>query len=282
MLDDFFTRALLAGIGVALVAGPLGCFIVWRRLAYFGDTLSHAALLGVALAFLFEVNITLAVFAVSACVSIALLLLQRRASLSADALLGLLAHSALALGLVVLAFMTWVRMDLMGFLFGDILAVSKLDIAIIWAGGAVVLGVLAAIWLPLFAATVNQELAQAEGMNPDRANIIFMLLMAAVIAISMKIVGVLLITAMLIIPSATARRFVSGPEQMAVLAALAGAVSVIGGLFGSLEWDTPAGPSIVVAALFLFVLSLLPVTGFLANRRAAAGDSAQPMKGDQS
>ena len=282
MLDDFFTRALLAGIGVALVAGPLGCFIVWRRLAYFGDTLSHAALLGVALAFLFEVNITLAVFAVSACVSIALLLLQRRASLSADALLGLLAHSALALGLVVLAFMTWVRMDLMGFLFGDILAVSKLDIAIIWAGGAVVLGVLAAIWRPLFAATVNQELAQAEGMNPDRANIIFMLLMAAVIAISMKIVGVLLITAMLIIPSATARRFVSGPEQMAVLAALAGAVSVIGGLFGSLEWDTPAGPSIVVAALFLFVLSLLPVTGFLANRRAAAGDSAQPMKGDQS
>ena len=282
MLDDFFTRALLAGIGVALVAGPLGCFIVWRRLAYFGDTLSHAALLGVALAFLFEVNITLAVFAVSACVSIALLLLQRRASLSADALLGLLAHSALALGLVVLAFMTWVRMDLMGFLFGDILAVSKLDIAIIWAGGAVVLGVLAAIWLPLFAATVNQELAQAEGMNPDRANIIFMLLMAAVIAISMKIVGVLLITAMLIIPAATARRFVSGPEQMAVLAALAGAVSVIGGLFGSLEWDTPAGPSIVVAALFLFVLSLLPVTGFLANRRAAAGDSAQPMKGDQS
>ena len=282
MLDDFFTRALLAGIGVALVAGPLGCFVVWRRLAYFGDTLSHAALLGVALAFLFEVNITLAVFAVSACVSIALLLLQRRASLSADALLGLLAHSALALGLVVLAFMTWVRMDLMGFLFGDILAVSKLDIAIIWAGGAVVLGVLAAIWLPLFAATVNQELAQAEGMNPDRANIIFMLLMAAVIAISMKIVGVLLITAMLIIPAATARRFVSGPEQMAVLAALAGAVSVIGGLFGSLEWDTPAGPSIVVAALFLFVLSLLPVTGFLANRRAAAGDSAQPMKGDQS
>ena len=258
MLDDFFIRALLAGIGVALVAGPLGCFIVWRRLAYFGDTLSHAALLGVALAFLFEVNITLAVFAVSACVSIALLLLQRRASLSADALLGLLAHSALALGLVVLAFMTWVRMDLMGFLFGDILAVSKLDIAIIWAGGAVVLGVLAAIWLPLFAATVNQELAQAEGMNPDRANIIFMLLMAAVIAISMKIVGVLLITAMLIIPAATARRLASGPEQMAVFAALAGAVAVIAGLFGSLEWDTPSGPSIVVAALGLFIVSLVP------------------------
>jgi len=258
MLDDFFIRALLAGIGVALVAGPLGCFVVWRRLAYFGDTLSHAALLGVALAFLFEVNITLAVFAVSACVSIALLLLQRRASLSADALLGLLAHSALALGLVVLAFMTWVRMDLMGFLFGDILAVSKLDIAIIWAGGAVVLGVLAAIWRPLFAATVNQELAQAEGMNPDRANLVFMLLMAAVIAISMKIVGVLLITAMLIIPAATARRLASGPEQMAVLAAVAGVAAVVAGLGGSLTWDTPSGPSIVVAALALFLVSLVP------------------------
>ena len=258
MLDDFFIRALAAGIGVALVAGPLGCFIVWRQLAYFGDTLSHAALLGVALALLFEVNITLAVFAISACVSMALLLLQRRASLSSDALLGLLAHSSLAVGLVVLAFMTWVRVDLMGFLFGDILAVSAMDIAVIWAGGLLVLGVLAAIWRPLFAATVNRELAEAEGMNPDRANIIFMLLMADVIAISMKIVGVLLITAMLIIPAATARRLASGPEQMAVFAALAGAVAVIAGLFGSLEWDTPSGPSIVVAALGLFIVSLVP------------------------
>ncbi|MEQ8480557.1 MAG: metal ABC transporter permease [Hoeflea sp.] len=259
MLDDFFTRALLAGIGVALVAGPLGCFIVWRRLAYFGDTLSHAALLGVALAFLLEINITLAVFAVSAFVSIALLLLQKQGTLSSDALLGLLAHSSLALGLVALAFMTWIRMDLMGFLFGDILAVSRMDIAIIWLGGAIVLAVLAAIWRPLFAATVNLELAEAEGMNPERVNIIFMLLMAAVIAISMKIVGVLLITAMLIIPAATARRFSSGPEQMALTAAIVGGAAVVGGLFGSLEWDTPAGPSIVVAALFLFILSLFPL-----------------------
>ena len=263
MLDDFFIRAMIAGIGVALIAGLLGCFIVWRRLAYFGDTLSHAALLGVALAFLFEVNITLAVFAVSACVSLALLLLQRHATLSSDSLLGLLAHSSLALGLVALAFMTWVRIDLMGFLFGDILAVSKLDIAIIWLGGLVVLGILAAIWRPLFAATVNRELAEAEGMRPERANIIFMLLMAAVIAISMKIVGVLLITAMLIIPAATARRFCSGPEQMALWAAVIGAASIVSGLFGSLEWDTPAGPSIVVAALAFFVLSLFTHT---ANR----------------
>lgn len=283
MLDDFFTRAILAGMGVALVAGPLGCFIVWRRLAYFGDTLSHAALLGVALAFLFEINITLAVFGVSACVSIALLLLQKQGTLSSDALLGLLAHSALALGLVALAFMTWIRMDLMGFLFGDILAVSKLDIAIIWLGGAVVLAMLAVIWRPLFAATINRELAEAEGMNPERVNIIFMLLMAAVIAISMKIVGVLLITAMLIIPAATARRFSSGPEQMALLAAVIGSAAVVGGLFGSLEWDTPAGPSIVVAALLLFILSLFPVFSRRKTQTMEPVKSAnEPQKGTRS
>lgn len=265
MLDDFFTRAIVAGLGVALVAGPLGCFIVWRRLAYFGDTLSHAALLGVALAFLFEVNITLAVFAVSVMIALALLLLQKRATLSSDALLGLLSHSALALGLVALAFMTWVRMDLMGLLFGDILAVSKADIAIIWAGGVAVLTVLALIWRPLFAATVSAELAEAEDMHPDRANLVFMILMATVIAMSIKIVGVLLITAMLIIPAATARRFASGPEQMAVFAALAGMASIVLGLESSLRWDTPSGPSIVVAALVLFLLAMSPVGGWAAS-----------------
>lgn len=273
MLDDFFTRALIAGAGVALVAGPLGCFIVWRRLAYFGDTLSHAALLGVALAFLFEVNITLAVFAVCVFVSLALLLLQKRATLSADALLGLLAHSSLAVGLVALAFMTWVRVDLMGFLFGDILAVTPLDIAVIWIGGACVLVALVMIWRSLFAATVNMELAQAEGMKPERANIVFMLLMAAVIAIAMKIVGVLLITALLIIPAAAARRVAVGPEQMAILAALIGVAAVFGGLFGSLEWDTPAGPSIVVAAMVLFMISVLPTPKALFRRNRQLDDS---------
>ena len=227
MLDDFFTRALVAGIGVAVVAGPLGCFIVWRRLAYFGDTLSHAALLGVALALLFDSEITITVFAVSLAIALALLVLQRRATLSADSLLGLLAHSALALGLVVLAFMTWVRIDLMGFLFGDILAASVTDIAVIYFGGAVILAVLVWIWRPLFAATVNRELAEAEGVAADRTDIIFMVLMAGVIAVAMKIVGVLLITAMLIIPAAAARRFSTGPEQMALIAAAIDRKSVV-------------------------------------------------------
>ncbi len=267
MLDDFFVRALVAGVGVALVASPLGCFIVWRRLAYFGDTLSHAALFGVALALLLESNITITVFGVSVFIAVALMFLQKRATLSADSLLGLLAHSALALGLVTLAFMTWVRVDLMGFLFGDVLSASVNDITVIYVGGAFVISVMVFIWRPLFAATVNRELAEAEGVNPDRDDVVFMLLMAGVIAMAMKIVGVLLITALLIIPAAAARRFATGPEQMAVLAALIGSASVFAGLFGSLEWDTPSGPSIVVAALLFFIVSISPLAALITQNR---------------
>jgi len=259
VLDDFFVRALVAGIGIALVAGPLGCFIVWRRLSYFGDTLSHAALLGVVLALVLEINITLAVFAVSAIISIVMIALQKRSQISSDALLGLLSHSALALGLLALSFLTWMQVDLMGLLIGDVLSVSKPDIAIIYLGGAAVLAILIAIWRPLFAATVNYELAKAEGQNPDRVNIIFMLLMAMVIAIALKIIGVLLITAMLIIPAAAARRLSAGPEQMAVFASIIGMLSVVMGLYGSLEYDLPSGPAIVVASLGFFLISLLPI-----------------------
>ena len=269
MFDDFLVRAVIAGIGVALVAGPLGCFIVWRKMAYYGDTLAHAALLGVAMSLLFNINVSLAVFAVSACVSLALLFLQNRATLSADALLGLLAHSSLALGLVVLALLAFVRIDLLAILFGDILAVSKSDIVLVYVGGAAVLAVLAMIWRPLLAATVSPELAKAEGMNPRRTDLIFMLLMASVIAISMKLVGVLLITAMLIIPAATARRFSKSPEQMAVIAAIMGVLAVCVGLRGSLQWDTPSGPSIVVAALCLFLLSITPIVAIVAKGLAS-------------
>lgn len=258
MLDDFFIRALLAGIGLALTVGPLGCFVIWRRMAYFGDTMAHSALLGVALSLLFSLNLMVSVFLVAALVSLLLMALQRRQGLSADALLGILSHSTLAIGLVLVAFMTWVRIDLIAFLFGDILAVTPTDVAIIWIGGLFVIGVIAMLWRSLLASTVNAELAEAEGMKPERARLIFMLLMALVIAIAMKIVGIMLITALLIIPAAAARRFAATPEMMAVYASLIGAVAVVGGLFGSLSYDTPSGPSIVVAALILFVASLLP------------------------
>ena len=263
MFDDFFIRALFAGIGVALVAGPFGCFIIWRKLAYFGDTLSHAALLGVAFAFLLDSNVTITVFFISSVIAIILIVLRGHTYLSADSLLGLISHSALALGLVVLALMSWVRIDLMGLLFGDILSVSRFDLVVIYTGGCLVLGLLSVIWRPLFAATVNRELAEAEGLAPKRDDIIFMVLMAGVIAMAINIVGVLLITALLIIPAATARQLSSGPEQMAILAALIGVISVCAGLAGSLEWDIPSGPSIVVAAMMFFFISISPLARFL-------------------
>lgn len=258
MFDDFFVRALVAGIGLAITAGPLGCFVVWRRMAYFGDTMAHSALLGVALSLLLNLNLLLSVFGVAAAVSVLLILLQRRGGLSADALLGILSHATLAIGLVLVSFMYWVRIDLISFLFGDILAVTEADIDLIWGGGILVLLALVKMWRPLMAATVNPELAEAEGLEPEKTRFYFMLLMALVIAIAMKVVGIMLITSMLIIPAATARRFSSTPEAMAVIASLLGVMAVCGGLFGSLHFNTPSGPSIVVAALCLFVISLLP------------------------
>jgi len=258
MLDDFFIRAMLAGIGLALITGPIGCFIVWRRMAYFGDTMAHSALLGVGLAMLFDLNIMVSVFLIAFSIAMLLVVLQKRHSLSADSLLGILSHATLAFGLVLVAFMTWIRFDLMSLLFGDILAVSVSDLIAIYAGGALILAGLIKLWRPLLAATISEDIAQAEGLQPELHRTLFMILLALLIAIAMKIVGILLITALLIIPAATARRFALSPEQMAIYAAFIGACSVIAGLFGSLNYDTPSGPSIVVASVVFFVISLLP------------------------
>ncbi|MBE03529.1 MAG: hypothetical protein CMD67_00145 [Gammaproteobacteria bacterium] len=259
MFEDFFTRAIFAGIGVALVSGPLGCFIVWRRLAYFGDTISHASLLGVALGILLDSNTTLIVFCVSGIIAIALLFMQTLTKVGIDSLLGIFAHAGLALGLLVLSFMTWIRVDIMGFLFGDILSVSISDLIIIYSGGSIVLAIIFIIWRPFFAATVNPEIAKGEGTNVRIIEFVFFLLIASVVAIAIKVVGVLLITSLLIIPAVTARRFSTSPEQMAIGASLIAVISVIGGLYGSLKLDTPSGPSIVVAAFCLFILSVLPI-----------------------
>ena len=259
MFDDFFIRALVAGLGVALVTGPLGCFIIWRRLSFFGDTLAHSALLGVTLAFSFDINIAFSVFIISSAIALILLKLQKTTNLPGDALLGLLAHSSLAVGLVVIGFLSFIRFDIMGLLFGDILAVTENDLIIIWVGGALILFVLKLIWKPLFASTVNYELAEAEGMKPERVNAIFTILMAAIIAISIKMVGLLLITGMLIIPAAMARNISNNPKQMVLFSIIGGLLSVVMGLFGSLQINTPSGPSIITAGLILFILSLIKI-----------------------
>ncbi|MAV87442.1 MAG: hypothetical protein CMM67_04280 [Rhodospirillaceae bacterium] len=257
MFDDFFIRALIAGIGIAIIAGPIGCFVVWRRLAYYGDTLAHSGLLGVTLGFLLGINMSVSVFIISATIAFLLLLLQKKTKLTGDALLGLLAHSSLAIGLVVIAISSSIRIDLMGLLFGDILSVSNNDIILIWGGGAIILLVLFFIWKSLFAATVNYDLAMAEGMNPDTSNYIFTILIAGVIAISIKMIGVLLITGLLLIPPAMSRNLSLSPKEMVVFSIIGGVISVIVGLFGSLEFNTPSGPSIIVVSLIFFFLSLL-------------------------
>jgi zinc transport system permease protein len=259
MFEDFLFRALIAGIGIALVTGPLGCFVVWRRLSFFGDTLAHSALLGVILSVSFDINISLSVFVVSSLVALLLLKLQNTTNLASDSLLGLLSHSSLAIGLVVLGFLSFIRFDIMGVLFGDILSVNVNDLLIIWIGGATILVVLWRIWKPLFAATVNYELAEAEGMQPDRINVIFTILLAALIAISIKMVGLLLITGMLIIPTAMARNLSNNPKQMVIFSIIGGLLSVFIGLYTSFEINTASGPTIITVALILFILSLTKI-----------------------
>jgi len=255
-MPDFLLSALLAGLAVAMVAGPLGSFAVWRRMAYFGDTLAHSALLGITFGLLLGINLNLAVALGCLLLAILLVAMQHNRFLATDTLLGILAHSTLALGLVCVSLFSGTRIDLMAYLFGDILSVNTLDLASIWLISLVVIGALIWLWRPLLAITVHEELAQVEGVAVTKVRTALMLLMALVIAIAMKVVGVLLITALLIIPAAASRRLTRSPETMAIGASIIGALAVSLGLFASFKWDSPAGPSIVLAATLLFVLTL--------------------------
>ncbi len=256
-MPDFLLYALMAGLGVTLVAGPLGALVVWRRMAYFGDTLAHSALLGVTFGLLLNINLNLAVALGCLLLALILVALQHNRLLATDTLLGILSHSTLALGLVMVSLFTNSRIDLLGYLFGDILSASAGDVITIWVISVLVSALLFLLWRPLLAITVHEDLARVEGIPVTAVRTALMLLMALVIAIAMKVVGVLLITALLIIPAATSRRLTHSPEAMALGASLLGALSVFGGLAASFYWDSPAGPSIVLCATGLFVLSLL-------------------------
>lgn len=255
MPDAFLINAALAGIGLMVAAGPLGAFVVWRRMAYMGDATAHAALLGVALALLSDLPVALGTVVVALAMAAAVTVLSGRER-AADTILGVLAHSALAVGLVAISFAPQVRSDLSAFLFGDILAVSRADLLWIWGSGAVVVALLAWRWNALLTATVNEELAQAAGLDPRRERFVLTVALALVVAVAIKIVGALLISAMLIVPAAAARSIARTPEQMAVAAFVIGCLSVVAGLWASLGFDTPAGPSIVMSAAAIFAASL--------------------------
>jgi zinc transport system permease protein len=256
MLDDFLVRAGLAGVGLSLATGPLGCFVVWRRMAYFGDATAHAAILGVALALASGLPVGLGTLVVALAMAVTVATLAAR-GWAMDTTLGVLAHSALAIGLVAISFVPGARTDLSAYLFGDILAVSRADLAFIWGGAALVAGLLVWRWQALLTATLNEDLAHASGLHPDRERLILTLALALVVAVALKVVGALLIAALLIIPAAAARGLSRSPETMAGVAVLIGAGASLGGLQLSLGWDTPAGPSIIAAAAAIFAGSAL-------------------------
>ena len=256
-MPDFMLHAWLSGAAVALVAGPLGSFAVWRRMAYFGDTLAHSALLGVVFGLLLDVNINLAVTLGCLILATALVLLQQTRLLATDTLLGMLSHTTLALGLVCISLFGSTRVDLMAYLFGDLLTATMTDVLTIALVALIVLALITYFWRALIAITVHEELARVEGVKVEAVRMLLMLVMALVIAIAMKVVGVLLITALLIIPAAAARRLTHTPETMALAASGLGLLAVTLGLVSSYYWDTPAGPSVVLGASALFGLTLL-------------------------
>ena len=246
-------RAALAGIGVAFAAAPLGCFVVWRRMAYFGDATAHAAILGVALSLAFSMSIFVGTVVVALLMALVVSVLSGR-GYAMDTLLGVLAHSAIAFGLVAVSFLSGVRIDLMAYLFGDILAVSRGDLAVIWAGAMLVVALIGWRWSALLTATLNEDLAYASGINPKREQLALTFALAITVAVAIKVVGVLLIAAMLIIPAA-ARPLSRTPEGMALTAGLIGVLSAIIGLRAAYVFDTPAGPSIVCVAALTFLIT---------------------------
>lgn len=251
MFDDFLVRAALAGVGLSLATGPLGAFVVWRRMAYFGDATAHAAILGVALALAADLPVGLGTLVVALAMAVTVAGLAAR-GWAMDTTLGVLAHSALAFGLVAVSFFPAVRTDLSAYLFGDILAVSRADLALIWGGSLAVVGLLVWRWQALLTATLSEDLAHAAGIRPDRERLVLVLALAVVVAVALKVVGALLIAAMLIIPAAAARGLSRTPEAMALIATAIGGIASLGGLQLSLWQDTPTGPSIIVVAALIF------------------------------
>lgn len=254
MPDAFLLNALLGGFGMALMCGPLGCFIAWQRLAYFGDAIGHAALLGVALSLLIGANFTLGILAVAILMAALLVLLSRDQRLSSDMAIGVLAHGSLALGLVLIALMRY-PLDIQAFLFGDILTLSPVDVALVFGAAGVVIALLAWRWKSLMLMVISRDVASVEGVRVEAHRAMLMLLIALAVAVSIKAVGLLLVTSMLIIPAATARHFSRTPHGMALISPIVGMLAVTMGLFASYRWDTPSGPSIILAAIVLFALA---------------------------
>lgn len=255
-MDPFLVRAFAAGLGIAIVTAPLGCFVVWQRMAYFGETVAQASLIGIALGLSLQLDLTASALGVSAAMGLLLVLLARQKLVPMDSLLGLLAHAALAVGVIATAVVRGPPVDLLGYLFGDIFSVSNDDLWWVYGAGALALGVLAWLWQPLLSMAVHEELAAAEGVRRDLVKGTFVVLLALAIAIAIKVVGILLAVAFLIMPAAAARPLSTTPERMALLAAALAAAGVIAGIQLSVSFDIPGGPAIVLVLAIISGSSL--------------------------
>jgi len=253
-LPEFMLFALLGGLGLAIISAPLGVFMVWQRQSYFGATLAHSALLGISIGLFLQIDLTLSVIVVSMIVAAAIFALSQYKQLSSDTLLGILAHSSLAFGLILISLQDDIQVDLMGYLFGDILSINSTDLSLILLTSLLILLFYRFHWQSLLNITLNQELAHVEGVSVKTVQLQFVLLLAFMIALSMKIVGVLLVTSLLIIPAAAARKLAKSPEGMLFFSIIIGCLSIITGLFSSYYFDLPTGPAIVMAATALFLL----------------------------
>lgn len=258
-MDPILLKALLAAWAIALLAGPMGCFIVWQRMAYFGDTLAHSALLGIGLSLMLDTTPTLTVLSSSVLIAAILSWLSLQRGIALDTLLGITAHSALAIGILLINLSSSPSIDWLAWLFGDLLTLSWQQLQHIGALALVVIACLWRYWRQLLSIAVDPELARVEGLPVTRLQTLLLVLIAVTVATAMQLVGVLLITALLIIPAASARPWANSPTQMALLASTLGFCAVTGGLAASYYYDLSAGPAIVTLAFVLFLLSLLRV-----------------------
>ncbi|CAL4326378.1 zinc ABC transporter permease subunit ZnuB [Buchnera aphidicola] len=247
----------LAGIILSLTTGPLGSFIVWRRMSSFGDTLSHSSLLALSISVALDVNSIYIVFFFISLLAIILAWLEKLLPCALETILSIISHSSLSLGIVFISLIASnsQQIDITNYLFGDLLAVTKSDLIIIIISSIIILSILFYRWNSVLLATINEELAQIDGINIFYARLTIMLMTALTISISIKFVGALLITSLLIIPPATAQHFSRSPEKMVVIAIIVSIISVTGGMFLSVFYNTPASPSIVLFASFLYLLS---------------------------
>ncbi|QCI24387.1 zinc ABC transporter permease subunit ZnuB [Buchnera aphidicola (Muscaphis stroyani)] len=248
--------AWVAGILLAVATGILGSFIVWRRMSSFGDALSHSSLLGFSISIVFDINSFFMVFTVVSLLAIVLSFLEKILPLSLDTILGIMSHSSLSLGIVFMSLISKDKQkDINSYLFGDLLSVTYSDLIYIAFGSLLILSILIIKWKSILSATINEELAQINGVNVFYARLTVMLTTALAISIAIKFVGALLVTSLLIIPPSTAQNFSGSPEKMAIVSVILSIFSVTGGIVLSVFYHTPVSSSIVLFSFLLYLLS---------------------------